>query len=345
MARLYRRPDRTGGTYYLDYTIAGRRCRESLQTAKLKEAKERRDKILRGEVDSKWGKSHTDIAPDDFWAEYLDWAADHKSPRTVEREETHWSQFLECLRPKTLGSVSRKDVERLKKHLSKTRKLNNVTVNDTLRRLQALYNRAMKMGVYVGANPFQDFDRLPVQSRPVRYLESEQLDSLMECASTLSRDIYLFCALCAFAGMRSKEAVNCEWKWIDFRQGTITIQGDEEKGFTTKSRKHRTVPLNKKLKAILTPFRQKNGYLIMPQKTGPGKWRVRYEGKKAFATAKRQAGVPWATPHVLRHTFASLLVISGVSLYKVSRWLGHSSINTTQMYAHLAPYDDDIDRI
>jgi integrase len=345
MSRLYRRPDEPGGTYYLDYTVAGRRRRESLQTTKLKEAKDRRDKILRGEVDPKWGKSRVDITPDEFWAEYLLWAAEHKSPRTVEREETHWSQFLIYVKPKTLGSVTRKDVNRLKEHLSKKQKLKNVTVKDTLRRLQALYNRAMKMGVLAGLNPFQDFDRLPVETKPVRYLDAEELETLIETAHGHSQDIFLFCALCAYAGLRSKEAVNCEWKWIDFKQGTITVQGNEKMGFTTKSRKHRTVPLNKKLRAILLPIRKKSGYLIMPQKTDPGKWRVRYEGKRAFGSVKTEAGLPWATPHALRHTFASLLLISGVSLYKVSRWLGHSSINTTHMYAHLPPHDDDIDRL
>ncbi|MGH9961536.1 MAG: tyrosine-type recombinase/integrase, partial [Pyrinomonadaceae bacterium] len=43
------------------------------------------------------------------------------------------------------------------------------------------------------------------------------------------------------------------------------------------------------------------------------------------------------TIHTLRHTFASRLVQAVVSLVKVSKLLGHSSVTTTEIYAHLAP--------
>lgn len=41
--------------------------------------------------------------------------------------------------------------------------------------------------------------------------------------------------------------------------------------------------------------------------------------------------------HSLRHTFASWLVQTGVSIYEVQKLLGHSDIKVTQIYAHLAP--------
>ena len=43
--------------------------------------------------------------------------------------------------------------------------------------------------------------------------------------------------------------------------------------------------------------------------------------------------------HSLRHTFASWLVQKGVSIYEVSKLLGHADIKTTQIYAHLRSDD------
>jgi site-specific recombinase XerD len=59
---------------------------------------------------------------------------------------------------------------------------------------------------------------------------------------------------------------------------------------------------------------------------------------KKFKKYIREVGlVEQFTFHSLRHTFASHLVQKGVSLYIVSKLLGHSDMKTTEIYAHLAP--------
>ena len=54
--------------------------------------------------------------------------------------------------------------------------------------------------------------------------------------------------------------------------------------------------------------------------------------------ATLRAGLPEIRVHYLRHSHASLLINAGVSLYVVSRHLGHSDIQTTaNTYGHLYP--------
>ena len=58
--------------------------------------------------------------------------------------------------------------------------------------------------------------------------------------------------------------------------------------------------------------------------------------KKFWASAIRQAGIANYRRHDNRHTYASHLVSSGLSLEVVGRLLGHTNPSTTKRYAHLA---------
>ena len=48
------------------------------------------------------------------------------------------------------------------------------------------------------------------------------------------------------------------------------------------------------------------------------------------------------TAHVMRHTIASLYAQAGVRLYKIAAWIGHNPSEVTEILAHLAAYDSDI---
>lgn len=59
-----------------------------------------------------------------------------------------------------------------------------------------------------------------------------------------------------------------------------------------------------------------------------------------WQTARKKAGVTWATPHDLRHYYASLLIRSGASVKVIQSRLGHASAKTTlDTYGHLFPGD------
>lgn len=51
------------------------------------------------------------------------------------------------------------------------------------------------------------------------------------------------------------------------------------------------------------------------------------------------------SPHVGRHTFASLLAQAGKDMFHIAQWLGDTLDVTTKHYAHLAPHDHSINLI
>ena len=65
--------------------------------------------------------------------------------------------------------------------------------------------------------------------------------------------------------------------------------------------------------------------------------RIRDNIKKSLRTVVTRSGLEHMTLHSLRHTFASQLVMSGVSLRDVQELMGHQNYETTLRYAHLSP--------
>jgi len=341
MSHLYQRK---GNEYwYVKFYQNGKPHHKSLKTKN-----KRRAEAIQREIDRRLDngimpipEKSKDIDVTVFWQKYLQWANDHKRPNTVSTESVFWKQLLGATGIRTLGALTPARVEafknrRLREGLSKQ------SINDTIKTLQAIYNYARKLGLYDGPNPFTSVAKYALPRRPPKHLSAEQVSKLLRVAQEDGRDALIIFALGLLTGMRKSEIDNARWEWFDFGAKLITVQSDE--GFVIKDKDARTIPLSDDLANILHPYREESGYLIYPQKE-QGKHRYRYEFRKLFQRVIRRAELPWVTPHVLRHTFGSILADRNVSIYKIRKWMGHSDVRTTQIYAHLQDYDDDINRM
>ena len=140
-------------------------------------------------------------------------------------------------------------------------------------------------------------------------------------------------------GMRYDEMAKLPWSSVDMEAGSIRI-------YRNKVNLADTLYMTDRLKKIMSSRhenRSEKSRYVFEDKDGNPRGYV-YQGiNKAVdrsgvnnpdVVAEKGGKV---TIHTLRHTFATRLVQNGVSLAKVSKLLGHASITTTEIYAHLAP--------
>jgi integrase len=150
-------------------------------------------------------------------------------------------------------------------------------------------------------------------------------------------DIHDVALFAVNTGLREMEIISLTWDQIDFVRKVVILSNQNH---VTKSSRVRNVPLNKTAMDVLMQRKATGGTLVFTYK-GNRIHQNHFSGK--FKKYIIKAGLnPKYNFHSLRHTFASWLVQAGVSIYEVSKLLGHADIKTTQIYAHLR--SDDLKR-
>lgn len=216
------------------------------------------------------------------------------------------------------------------------------TIRKNIEALNRLLVRAVEDGVLV-TNPIEKV-KLPKKPKRVpEFLTTDQRAALLEIAKNHGRDAHLLIALSVYLGLRKAEVLALRWEHLDLKQRVCHIVNQAE--FTTKNAKNRAIPICDELVDVLDLYPRTAGFVLKPRlqfRTS----RYRWEYRKLFTNLVQEAKLPgWVSPHVLRHTFASLAAQAGVSLFKIGAWMGHSSTEVTEIYAHLAAYDPDINRM
>ena len=157
-------------------------------------------------------------------------------------------------------------------------------------------------------------------------------------------------AVGALGGLRTGEVLGLSWQDVDLENRRIHVRQQVNDGRLAplKDDDPRTVPLQNALAPILARWKLKTGgvgMLFVPAcstrggtaKRPPTFMRphtLRKNLEDALVTCKLPA-ISWY--QATRHSFASMWVIEGNSLEKLSKILGHASVTTTERYAHLRP--------
>ncbi len=206
------------------------------------------------------------------------------------------------------------------------------------RTLKAAFNHAMERN-YISNNPLTKIKlpKLP-KAIPSFITEIELSQIIKETKNTTLKDIFL----CGFnTGMRLSEMLNLTWNAVKLSERIITVSNTES--FTTKNKRERVIPINDTLFAMLERRKPKvlsiDGNNLVFGKTQIIPFSVNYVSRK-FKEAARKAGLSDRLhTHSLRHSFASVLLQRWASIKTVQELLGHGSLNTTMIYAHVRRED------
>lgn len=169
---------------------------------------------------------------------------------------------------------------------------------------------------------------LPSKPPPMdRHLTRAQYAALLTAATVPHIRLFIILAL-ATAG-RSAAILDLTWDRVDFTKGVIRL------GLGDKRRKGRaTVPMTDQAREALLEAAKSRTSEFVIEYGGGQVARVR----KGFAAAANAAGVPWCTPHVLRHTAAVWMAEARVPMTEIARYLGHSDSRITErVYAVHTP--------
>jgi integrase len=156
----------------------------------------------------------------------------------------------------------------------------------------------------------------------------------------------------ATTGLRQSELLGLRWRDVDWTAQRIRVRNTFVRGEHSTAGKsdlstRRSVPMASRLARELDRWSQRTEYrgedhlvFAHPQTGNP---LDRTKVTKRFQAACIAAGVRPVKFHDLRHTFATRLAARGQPLRTIQEFLGHADSKTTQIYAHYAPSEREVE--
>jgi len=203
------------------------------------------------------------------------------------------------------------------------------SANRLLIMMRFIFNLALRWEIPgINHNPCARIPLLELNNKKERYLSVEEAGRLYRSVCKSKNKMLRFIvSMLLVTGARKREVLDAKWQDFDIARRLWRIP-------MTKSGKPRHVPLADGALKVLEglPRRLDTDYVFANPKTNKPFVSVFF----AWDTARKNADLSDVRMHDLRHSFASILVNSGRTLYEVQHILGHTQVKTTQRYAHLS---------
>jgi integrase len=264
----------------------------------------------------------------DLAVDYLErHAVPKKRPKSVRDDRAMLDNIiLPKLGAKKVDAIGRRDVEAIQVGM----KDRPYQANRVLSLLSKMFNLAIEWK-WRPDNPAKGIERYQEQKRE-RWLSDEELRHLCavldEHPNTRAANAV---RLQLLTGARLGEVLTSRKEDFDLHRGIWTKPSHQ-----TKQKRTEHLPLSAQALILVTLIIETSDagspFLFPGNKPG----QPLHEIKKFWSVVLREAGIVNYRRHDNRHTYASHLVSSGLSLEIVGRLLGHTTATTTKRYAHLA---------
>lgn len=258
--------------------------------------------------------------------------------KAYEEDIEDFSVFLEQSGDASLKHVTLQDVRIYLGELNE-REISRNTVSRKISSLRAFYQFLLRNQI-VSDNPFSYVQLKRKALRLPRFFYEKEMDSLFEAVKGTKpldfRNEALLEVLYG-TGIRVSECSGLTMNAIDFELGVMLIHG--------KGNKERYVPfghyaaaavqdyLEECRRPLMTKYQKQHGTLFVNHHGDPitpnG---IAYVLNQVIKKSSLTSNIH---PHMLRHTFATHLLNNGADMRTVQELLGHASLSSTQIYAHV----------
>ena len=289
-------------------------------------------------------ESRSELSVTELCDLYLSEGCTTKKPSTLATDRRNIERHIKpLLGSKGVRRVTSADIERFQRDVAAGKSATDVRTGPrgraivtggkgaavrTLAALGAIFTFAVKRKLR-SDNPVSGVARFKGEKKE-RFLTIGELAQLGDALTTAEQDGFNPVAIAAvrllvMTWARKSEILTLRWSWVDFERSCLRLP-DSKTGA-------KVVPLGAPaLKLLASLPRVESNPHVLPGEAAGG----HLVGlQRAWANLRERAGLPGVRLHDLRHSFASIAVASGDSLYLVGKVLGHRQARTTETYAHL----------
>ena len=203
----------------------------------------------------------------------------------------------------------------------------------TVEKIRVVFSRSFSLAAQwelpgADTNPVQRVPRRAFNNARERYLSAEEASRLLaRCDASLNPQLGNIVRLLLLTGARVGELLRAEWRHVNVERRAWLIP-------TSKTGKPRHVPLSQAAIDVIEQLPRFGGcpYLVPNPET-----KLPFVSlKRAWQSARQEAGLGDLHVHDLRHSAASFMINAGIDLYAVGKVLGHVDHKSTMRYSHLA---------